>query len=267
MGSERSTATKAESTSPTWEHPRAELREELQRRPAAWVASLRGASRDPLLVARIPAVYRKLTAAGVPHVLPLLAVERDGDRLLLVHRHESGESLAHRLARGRLPVVRTLTILRAICRSLAAAHRAGVEHRALGPSSVLLGAHDELWLIDFAVADLFDALAEDPEVDAPDVALHPMTPERARGEDGSEAEDVYLVGCLAYWMIAGVPPFAAVDLDELAQRHATLSPRPLTELAAEPVPFTLVDVVARALAKQPDERFADLDELDRALAQ
>ncbi len=268
---------KAERSPITWEHPYAELTEALQRRPCAWLETLQlsAAQADPLLVARIPAVYRKLGAAGVPHVLPFFGLERDGDRLVLVHRHEEGESLAHRLDQGRLTVTRTLAILRAICRCLAAAHRVDVLHRALGPASVLLGRRgdDELWITDFALAELtsgseapVDETAVD-EIDAPDVALRPMTPERARGEEGGPTEDVYLVGCLAYWMLAGVPPFAACDTAELAERHVDELPRSLAELTTEPVPFTLLDVVARALQKHPVDRFPDIESLDRALAQ
>jgi hypothetical protein len=93
-------------TATTWEHPFADVRADLRRRPAAWIATLRASeeSFDPLLLATIPAVHRGLIAALVPHVLPLAAVEREGDRVSLVYRYEEGESLAQRLARGRIPV-------------------------------------------------------------------------------------------------------------------------------------------------------------------
>jgi eukaryotic-like serine/threonine-protein kinase len=263
-----------ESISVAWEHPFADLREAVRRKPSAWLARLRVdvVASDPLLVARIPAVYRKLTAAGVPHVLPLRGVEiGDDGRLVLVYRHEAGESLAQRLARGPLPIADALVILRELCRTIAAAHRVGVEHRALGPASVLLGRHPgEIWITDFGVADLFvhprRSIAAPDELDAPDVALHPMTPERSGEAGPAGSEDVYLLGCLAYWMLAGVPPFAALDLGELARRHASQHARGLDELVGAAMPFSLLDAVARALHKDPEHRYPDVEALDRVLA-
>ncbi|MBC8069797.1 MAG: hypothetical protein IAG13_15780, partial [Deltaproteobacteria bacterium] len=259
-----------EATTTVWTHPFAELRAAVQRKPSAWLELLRvgAGGADPLLLARIPAVHRKLTAAGVPHVLPLLGVERDGDRLVLVHRHERGESLAQRLARGPLPLVRTLELLREVCRSIAAAHRVGIEHRVLGPASVWLGERDdELWIIDFAIADLVLSGFQPIAPGRADVALHPMTPERAAGGDGSGREDVYLIGCLAHWMICGHPPFAAADLGELARRHASEPAPALDRMVAAPLPFSLIDAVARALHKDPEQRYPDVDALARVLAQ
>lgn len=251
-----------------WNHPFAEIgeREDARGTPEL-VTRLRASERirDPLLVARIEAVHRVLLRARVPHVLRVRAVERvSEDELLVAYPAVRGESLVDVLRRGPLPVEQALAVLGQVCRSLAQAHAVGIEHLVLGPASIVFLRDDDprsIAILDYGIAPLYEGCDR-----ATDVELHPVTPERVIGGGNERAEDVYLVGCLAYWMLAGRPPFRADDLATLRRRHAIEDARRLDAFAIEGLPPHVVDAVARALEKDPDERFATIAELEAALA-
>ncbi len=250
-----------------WPHPFAQWQDDPLRSPPALVARLRAtpSAGDPLRVATISAVHRVLEQAGVPHVLPIRTVHRDANgRLVLAYRSVAATDLGTLLKRGPLPEARAFAILRQVCRSLAAAQAVGIDHRALGPASVLVEGHgdalDRVWIADFGIAALFDGDESTGAVD-----LHPTTPERVFGGGSETSEDVYLVGCLAFWLFTGAPPFVADDFATLQRCHAIEEPKRLSELAIEGVPEGLDEVVARALTKEPDERWADVAELDEQI--
>lgn len=252
-----------------WDHPFATFFHEPMRSPPALVARLRSSegTSDPLCVATIAAVHRVLEQSAVPHVLSIRTVERERDgRLALAYRCVEGVDLGTVLLQhGPIPHARAFAILRQLCRALAAAHAVGIEHRALGPASIVLAPQgdelDRVWIADFGIAPLF----EDDD-DASCLTLHPMTPERVFGGATETSEDVYLVGCVAFWLFTGAPPLVAEDFATLQRRHAIEDPKRVSELALDGVPAGIDELVARALEKDPDDRFADTRELDAAIA-
>lgn len=250
-----------------WRHPFAQWQADPLRSPPALVARLRAtpSAGDVLRVATISAVHRVIEQAAVPHVLPIRSVHRDANgRLVLAYRSVAATDVGTLLRRGPLAETRAFAILRQVCRSLAAAHAIGIDHRALGPASVLVeedgDASDRVWIADFGIASLFDG---DEGTGA--IELHPTTPERVFGGGSETSEDVYLVGCLAFWLFTGGPPFVASDLATLQRCHAIEEPKRIAELAIAGVPEGIDEVVARALTKEPDERWADVAELDAQL--
>lgn len=250
-----------------WSHPFADLMVRAESGAPSLVSRLHSSERmrDPLLVARIEAVHRVLMRARVPHVLRVRAVEAVGDdELLLEYPTVHGEGLVNVLRRGPLPLSRALAVLRRVCRSLAAAHAVGIEHHVLGPASIVFLRDDDprtIGILDYGIAPLFDGYEQSECVE-----LHPITPERVTGGGTERSQDVYLVGCLAYWMLVGEPPFRGDDLATLRRRHAIEDARRLDALAIDPpLPPYIVDAVARALEKDPDDRFASVADFEAAL--
>ena len=174
---------------------------------------------------------------------------------------------------GPLDPARVVYLLRQVCGALAEAHSHGMVHRDIKPGNLLVaalgGQHDVVKVLDFGlVQDLTTAAGDDRLTMAGVVIGTPayMAPEQASGEGGLDARcDVYSLGAVAFFALAGRPPFECRTAGQYLTAHMTQAPPRLTDLRPE-VPADLAAVVARCLAKNPADRFPNVDELDRALA-
>lgn len=172
-----------------------------------------------------------------------------------------------------LPPARVVYLLRQVCGALIEAHAAGLVHRDLKPGNVIVatlgGQRDVAKLLDFGLVQDLSADADDRLTRIGTVLGTPayMSPEQAAGESVVDARsDVYSLGAVAFFALAGRPPFKGKALGQLLAAHRSETPPPLTDLRPE-VPADLAAVVARCLTKDPNDRFQSAADLDRALGQ
>jgi len=198
-----------------------------------------------------------------PNVVPIHdAGDADG-RLYLAMRLVEGTDLRALLAReGALEPARALAICGQVANALDAAHRKGLVHRDVKPSNVLLDANEHVYLADFGLTRRLEeqgALAGDGRsVGTPAY----LAPEQIEGRPVDGRADVYALGCLLYECLTGSVPYGRAS--RLATAWAHLEEEPPKPSAARPeLPAALDAVIARALAKNPDERY----ESCRALAE
>jgi tRNA A-37 threonylcarbamoyl transferase component Bud32/TolB-like protein len=209
-----------------------------------------------------------------PNILPLHdAGEADG-RLFYAMPFVEGESLRQRLEReGQLPFAEALSILRAVAPALDHAHSLGVVHRDIKPENILLGrdlagGNPRVLVADFGIARALDA-AGGKRLTETGLALGTpayMSPEQASGSrrlDGRS--DIYALGCVAYEMLAGTPPFTGLSAQAILARHAVDPVPPLRTVRAT-VPESVATTIERALAKVPADRFATAGEFATALS-
>ncbi len=179
-------------------------------------------------------------------------------------RYVAGDDLRTLVRREtRLRPARAARIVAQVGAALDAAHAAGLVHRDVKPANVLLGPDEHAYLTDFGLTK--HVLSEPgPTRNGHWVGtLDFVAPEQIRGERVDARADVYGLGCLLHYALTGRPPFAR-DTDE-AKLWAHLSePPPRPSEAAPDVPPELDAVVARALAKSPDERYPSAGDLGRA---
>ncbi|MFO0685411.1 MAG: protein kinase [Sandaracinus sp.] len=182
-----------------------------------------------------------------------------------------GESLETRLARvGRLPWPEARRVILEVADALAAAHRAGVLHRDVKPSNVFMavreGAPERAMLLDFGLAKPIEPNRQHfvTRTGAIVGTAHYMAPEQARGLAVDVRTDVYGLGALLYEMIAGVPPFLGSTPFAVMQMLLTEDAPPPSTLTAA-LPAGVDAVVLRALAKEPADRFQDVDALKSAI--
>jgi serine/threonine-protein kinase len=173
-----------------------------------------------------------------------------------------GESLAKRLERvGRLPASPLSDIGRQIASVLDATHRAGITHRDLKPDNIFLVTDEErasgerVKILDFGIAKLTGTLAGSaPKTHGTMGTPTYMAPEQ--WGDSAKVDwraDVYSLGCVAFEMACGRPPFIAHNIAEAYTKHLTEPPPPVAGFAPDmPPAFDLL--IAHLLAKKPDDR-------------
>jgi serine/threonine-protein kinase len=204
-----------------------------------------------------------------PNIVPIYAVdEKDGGSLVyFVMAFVDGESLGVRLSReGAWPIDRTVRVLRDVADALAYAHARGVVHRDIKPDNILIDrASGRPMVTDFGIAR---AAAGESRLTVTGVAVGTpayMSPEQALGErevDGRS--DLYSLAVVGYHMLAGDTPFKAANTPAMLVKHVSERPRPIRERRPE-VPKYLAVAIDRALAKKPEDRFADAAEFRDAL--
>ncbi|MCC7002934.1 MAG: serine/threonine protein kinase [Gemmatimonadaceae bacterium] len=199
-----------------------------------------------------------------PHIIDVYRADETDGVVWFTMRFIDGESLGDRLReRGALPASDVLRVLREVAWGLAYAHARGVVHRDIKPDNILLDRESgRAVLTDFGIARDASASAL-TQVGNVLGSVHYMSPEQASGEELDGRSDLYALGCVAYHALAGVPPFDG-SAQSVLVAHVT-KPLPPLAAAAPQLAASVVAVVERCLAKDPNERYASADELAHAL--
>jgi serine/threonine-protein kinase len=229
----------------------------------------------PTAVARFTREVQAVT--GLTHLNTVRVYDygrADDGALYYVMEYLDGPTLEELVGRaGPLPPARVIYLLRQVCGALAEAHAAGLVHRDLKPGNIIVaelgGQRDVAKLLDFGLVQDLSVVADGRLTRTGTVLGTPsyMSPEQAAGESAVDARgDVYGLGAVAFFALTGRPPFLEETLGRLLAAHRSAAPPPLTDVRPD-VPADLAGVVARSLAKDPDERFQSAGDLERALGQ
>jgi serine/threonine-protein kinase len=202
-----------------------------------------------------------------PHIIPLLSAGETLGIPYFTMPFVEGESLRARIRRdGAFPIAEAVRLAIEIARALDYAHRRGVVHRDIKPDNVL--AHDGHALVtDFGIARAISAAATGPALTLFGVAIGTpayMSPEQGAGEALDGRSDIYGLGCVLYEMLTGRTPFGGMNNEAILMMHRAAPVPSARELRAEISP-ALDLAVARALAKEPGERFASAADFATAL--
>ena len=195
---------------------------------------------------------RTIAAAEHPHIVPLYSADSKGGLLYLVMRLLPGQSLADRIAEGKLAVAEAARIALECARALAAAHAVGVVHRDIKPGNILLDANGNATVTDFGIALVTSRPAREV-LGSTAGTPHYMSPEQAVGEKVDGRSDVYALGVVLYEMITGTRPFVGRNAMEVIAKHIS-APIPKLSEPEPQTPAALVRLVERMLAKDPAER-------------
>jgi len=203
-----------------------------------------------------------------PHILSVHDSGQVGDLLFYVMPYVEGESLRDLLVReGQLTVEVAVRIAREVADALSYAHARGIVHRDIKPENILLSGEHAV-VADFGIARAADKLA-DVSLTQPGMAIGTpayMSPEQAYGDTELDARsDEYSLACVLYEMLSGATPFIGPTAAAIIAQRLTDKPKSLT--AVRPgLPTGLSKAVARALAKEPADRFPGTAEFAAAIA-
>ncbi|MBO0685976.1 MAG: serine/threonine protein kinase [Candidatus Dormibacteraeota bacterium] len=195
-------------------------------------------------------------------IVPLYDVGAAGDIHYLLMAYMPGGSLRQVIESRRLAPAEVAMAGRRIAGALATAHAAGVLHRDVKPSNILLDARGNPFLSDFGIAQLSRLTRLTRSGASPGTAEY-MAPELATGAVHSEAADIYSLGATLYECLTGEPPFTGANDLAVIYRHSHDPVPPLPD----DVPEALAQAIIRSLAKEPDERFPNAAALETALAE
>jgi serine/threonine protein kinase len=231
-------------------------------------------SQTPDLVERLRREARSASKISHPNVIDVTdsGTTPDGAFFFVMEFLQGIElgELIHR--EGRLDVRRTLSIGAQICRALQAAHEVNVIHRDLKPENVLVlnrdGKPDFIKVLDFGIAKSNEDLNESQggrRLTHPGMTMGTpeyMAPEQAAGKPAEPRTDVYAAGGLLYEMLTGNPPFEGDNFMEILHKKANSMPAPI---GRDDVPAQLEMLIFKAMAKDPAQRPASMEELGREL--
>jgi serine/threonine protein kinase len=202
-------------------------------------------------------------AAGLdhPNVIPIYDAGEEGGSLYIAMRYVEGRDLAQILEQeGRLGLGRTIFILHQVAGALDAAHEHGLVHRDVKPANVLLvGDSDRCYLTDFGVAKPTTSGGLTRTgffIGTPDYSA----PEQIEGREVDARTDVYSLGAMLYSCLTGLAPYARDTEVAVLQAHLLEPPPKLKEHRPE-LPRGLDRVIAKAMAKSKDDRYATCGDL------
>jgi TolB-like protein len=208
-----------------------------------------------------------------PHVLSVYDSGDAGGQLWFTMPYVEGETLRQRLQReGQLPIDDALRIARETADALDYAHQQGIVHRDIKPENILLTTRHAL-VADFGIARALGSAASEgssreqrlTETGMSIGTPAYMSPEQASADrEVGPRSDVYSLGCVLYEMLAGEPPFTGPNAQAILLRKFTENPRPLRSVR-DTVPPVIEEVVSKALARSPADRFASAGDLVKVL--
>jgi len=242
-------------------------------------------TRDADRIARFEREAKVLASLNHPNIGAIHGFETAEARKFLVLEYVEGETLAHRLKAGALPVDEALAVSKQMAEALEAAHEKGIVHRDLKPGNVMIRPDGTVKVLDFGLARAMTddstsvaGISDSPTVTTPVRAYSPtipgvimgtagyMSPEQARGRPVDKRSDIFSFGCVLYEMLAGAQPFAGETVTD--SLGAILHREPDWALFPPNTPARIRDLLSNCLVKDRKNRLHDIGdarlEIERA---
>ncbi len=224
-------------------------------------------SSDRAFVQRFQNEARLIAQLEHAHILPVYDFGQQEGMLYIVMRYLPTGTLEDRIPPQGMPLDEVLRILKQVANALDYAHSRGVIHRDLKPANVLIDAQGNTFLSDFGIAKTTEQettglTGTGNVIGTPNY----MSPEQGLGEKVDARSDIYALGVMLFEMLTGQVPFSGENPMAVMLRHVHDVPPDPGSLRPD-LPQAVSNVVLRALAKRPDERYQSAGELAHALEQ
>jgi len=195
-----------------------------------------------------------------PNIIPIYRVGKSGRVIYFVMKFLRGKPLSSVLAaRGAgLPPAQIRSVLADVCRALAYAHKSGIVHRDIKPDNIMFDEHGHAVVTDFGIAKA----ASGGKLTGTGMSIgtpHYMSPEQAKAQALDGRSDIYSLGVVAYQCLTGAVPFDGEDSFSIGYKHIMEElPTPPLET---PEKRQLFEIVKKMMAKLPEQRFQNAEEL------
>ncbi|HEY5790023.1 MAG TPA: serine/threonine-protein kinase, partial [Gammaproteobacteria bacterium] len=221
---------------------------------------------DPEVISRFVQemrVTRRITHENVIRIHDFLTFGRS---FAIAMEYFDSSALGQRLRQAPPTRAQALGYLRAVCRGMAAAHAVGVVHRDLKPGNVLIDDAGLVKVVDFGLAAATGQMTT--RMTRAGVVLGTpqyMAPEQIRGQAVDARTDIYSLGVMMYELFTGVPPYTGTEPMAIMFQHIEGKPVPPCERVPE-LPSGFEQVILRAMALNPEDRFQSMRDVEQALA-
>jgi serine/threonine kinase PknH len=217
-------------------------------------------SKDAVFRERMKREARIAGRLQEPHVVPIHDYGEIDGQLFLEMRLIEGTDLDSVLKRfGPLTPARAVAIISQVASALDAAHAAGVMHRDVKPPNILITRDDFAYLVDFGIA----SATTDEKLTQLGTAVGTwkyMAPERFSTDEVTYRADIYALACVLYECLTGAPPYRSDSASMLVTSHL-MDPIPQASTKRTGIPRGLDAVIARGMAKKPEDRYASAGDL------
>lgn len=203
-----------------------------------------------------------------PHILPVYDYDASHNPPYIVMRYLEGATLEHIMQETTVPLDETAFMLNQVALALDYSHRQGIVHRDIKPSNIMLSSEGNTYLMDFGIArqqqeDQTQLTMSGMLVGTPAY----MSPEQAHGNRDIDAKtDIYSLGVVLYQLVTGRLPFEGESATTIMYAHIHTPPQPPSQINPN-LPPALDDIILKALAKSPNERYDSAHDMALAFTQ
>jgi serine/threonine-protein kinase len=201
-----------------------------------------------------------IAALEHPCIVPIYDFGWHGEQPYIVMRYMSEGSLDDRLAKGGVKLSEMAYILKRVSGALDAAHTKNIIHRDVKPSNILFDSTGEAFLSDFGIAKSKTITDDEGEWLVGTPAY--MSPEQVKGEKVDGRSDIYALGVTLYRLLTGELPFSSNSTTALINAHVDM-PVPDVRKVKANIPAVWQEVVAKAMAKDPNDRYSTAGDFAR----
>ena len=217
------------------------------------------------MVGRFRLEARTVAGLSHPHIVPIYAVKHADDLFLFIMKFIEGQPLDSIIRKqAPLPHAMVRHILSKVADALGYAHRQGVIHRDIKPANIMVDVEGHPVVTDFGIAKVANTEAltvTGAAIGTPNY----MSPEQCHASPLTGSSDQYSLGIMAYEMLTGRLPFGGDNAMTIMFKHVNEPPAPILPQAPD-CPAELAAVVEKMLGKRPEDRFANMEDVVRALA-
>jgi len=198
-----------------------------------------------------------------PAIVTIYDVGREGDNAFIAMELVEGRDLKDLIRESSLTPSRSVEIAAAVAEGLAAAHERGIIHRDIKPGNIMVLADGRVKIMDFGIAHMHEPMVKTQTgvlLGSPQY----MSPEQIVGQAVEYRTDIFSLGLVLYEMLTGAKAFEGEDIPELMFKVANLPATPPSHIAPD-VPAVVDFIIARALKKRAEERYASAADMARDL--
>jgi len=218
---------------------------------------------DPDLAERFTSEIRTLARLDHPNIAKLHTAITFDNQLLMLMELLEGRTLASRAKQGPIGLGEIVDFTSQTLAALAYAHKAGVIHRDVKPSNVMITPHGIVKLMDFGIAKS-ESDHNRTRTGMTMGSMLYMSPEQVRGSNVDARSDIYSVGVMLYELVTGKLPFDADNTHAILDAQLNQAPQPPIEVNPA-LPAALNEIILTAMAKEPMRRFQSADAFRKAL--